>query len=157
MTQYNPAASREVRPIVTLNLATSGRNRAYSGASSFSGHKATTAKATSMPIATSRKRCIATIHGVSARAIPMIAEQGGKISHCKALSGVSSCMGWKDSITIALAKNCGSLHDFQVEAMAAVGRPGPKKLLPEKLQARETPNDRRKLSESVFQGPFKSK
>jgi len=26
-----------------------------------------------------------------------------------------------------------------------------------KLQARETPNDRRKLSESVFEGPFKSK
>jgi hypothetical protein len=47
--------------------------------------------------------------------------------------------------------------DFQVEAMAAVGRPGPKELLPEKYQARETPNDRRKLSESVFEGPFKSK
>jgi len=44
--------------------------------------------------------------------------------------------------------------DFQVEAMAAVGRPGPKELLPEKLQARETPNDRRKLSESVFEGRF---
>jgi nitroreductase len=47
--------------------------------------------------------------------------------------------------------------DFQVEAMAAVGRPGPKELLPEKLQARETPNDRRKLSQSVFEGPFTSK
>ena len=47
--------------------------------------------------------------------------------------------------------------DFQVEAMAAVGRPGAKELLPEKLQARETPNDRRKLSESAFEGPFKSK
>jgi nitroreductase len=47
-------------------------------------------------------------------------------------------------------------HDFQVEAMAAVGRPGPKALLPEKLQKRETPNDRRKLSESVSEGPFGS-
>jgi hypothetical protein len=47
--------------------------------------------------------------------------------------------------------------DFQVEAMAAVGRPGPKELLPEKLRARETPNDRRKLSQSVFEGPFTSK
>ena len=47
--------------------------------------------------------------------------------------------------------------EFQVEAMAAVGRPGPKELLPEKLQARESPNDRRKLSESVFEGPFKPK
>ena len=45
--------------------------------------------------------------------------------------------------------------EFRVEAMAAVGRPGPKELLPEKLQARESPNDRRKLSESIFEGPFK--
>src|SRR5213078_868823 len=43
---------------------------------------------------------------------------------------------------------------FQVEAMAAVGRPGSKESLPEKLRARESPNDRRRLSESVFEGPF---
>jgi hypothetical protein len=47
--------------------------------------------------------------------------------------------------------------DFQVEAMAVVGRPGPKELLPEKLQARESPNDRRNVSESIFEGPFTSK
>ena len=47
--------------------------------------------------------------------------------------------------------------EFQVEAMAAVGKPGPKELLPEKLQARESPSDRRKLSESVFEGPFSPK
>jgi len=47
--------------------------------------------------------------------------------------------------------------DFQVEAMAVVGRPGPKELLPEKLQARESPNDRRKVLESVFEGPFQAK
>jgi nitroreductase len=46
--------------------------------------------------------------------------------------------------------------EFQVEAMAAVGKPGAKEVLPEKLQARESPNDRRKLSESVFEGLFKS-
>jgi len=46
--------------------------------------------------------------------------------------------------------------EFQVEAMAAVGKPGPKELLPEKLRGRESPNDRRKLSESIFEGPFKS-
>jgi nitroreductase len=46
--------------------------------------------------------------------------------------------------------------EFQIEAMAAVGKPGPKELLPEKLQARESPNDRRKVSESVFEGRFKS-
>ena len=44
--------------------------------------------------------------------------------------------------------------EFQVEAMAAVGKPGSKELLPEKLQARETPNDRRNLSESIYEGPF---
>ena len=48
-------------------------------------------------------------------------------------------------------------EEFQVEAMAAVGRPGSKESLPEKLQAREMPNDRRKLSGNVFEGPFKSK
>jgi nitroreductase len=46
--------------------------------------------------------------------------------------------------------------EFQIEAMAAVGRPGSKELLPEKLQKRESPNDRRKLSESIFEGPFGS-
>jgi nitroreductase len=45
--------------------------------------------------------------------------------------------------------------DFQVEAMAAVGKPGSKESLPQKLQARESPNDRRKLSESIIEGPFK--
>jgi nitroreductase len=46
---------------------------------------------------------------------------------------------------------------FKVEAMAAVGKPGPKEVLPERLRARESPNDRRKLSESVFEGPFRPK
>jgi nitroreductase len=46
--------------------------------------------------------------------------------------------------------------EFQVEAMAVVGKPGAKELLPEKLRARESPNDRRKLSESVHEGAFKS-
>jgi nitroreductase len=43
---------------------------------------------------------------------------------------------------------------FRVEAMAAVGKPGSKETLPEKLQAKESPNDRRKLSESICEGPF---
>jgi nitroreductase len=46
--------------------------------------------------------------------------------------------------------------EFQVEAMAAVGKPGPKELLPEKLRERESPNDRRKVSESISEGPFRS-
>jgi nitroreductase len=45
---------------------------------------------------------------------------------------------------------------FQVEAMAAVGRPGAKESLPEKLREREEPNDRRKLSDTIFEGPFRS-
>ena len=49
----------------------------------------------------------------------------------------------------------GIPDEFQVEAMAAVGKPGLKESLPEKLQARESPNDRRKLSESICEGPFR--
>lgn len=45
-------------------------------------------------------------------------------------------------------------EEFQVEAMAAVGRPGRSEQLPEQLQARETPNDRRPLTQSICEGPF---
>jgi len=45
--------------------------------------------------------------------------------------------------------------DFQVEAMAAVGNPGPKESLPEELQKRELPNDRKKLAETVCEGAFR--
>lgn len=45
-------------------------------------------------------------------------------------------------------------EEFQVEAMAAVGKPAPKEVLPEKLQKRESPNDRRKVTESVREGLF---
>jgi nitroreductase len=43
---------------------------------------------------------------------------------------------------------------FHVEAMVAVGRPGRKEDLPERLQQRETPSDRRKLTETICEGPF---
>jgi hypothetical protein len=43
---------------------------------------------------------------------------------------------------------------FRVEAMAAIGRPGDKESLPEELRKREVPNDRRKLEQSVCEGPF---
>ena len=46
-------------------------------------------------------------------------------------------------------------QEFQIEAMAAVGRPGSKESLPEKLRERESPNNRRKVSESVSEGPFR--
>ncbi len=43
---------------------------------------------------------------------------------------------------------------FRVEAMAAVGKPGSKDALPLPLQERETPNDRRPLSETVCEGKW---
>jgi len=46
-------------------------------------------------------------------------------------------------------------EDYQVEAMAAIGRPGRTEDLPEALQERETPNDRRKLGQTVCEGPFR--
>jgi len=45
--------------------------------------------------------------------------------------------------------------EYQVEAMAAIGTPGSRDSLPEKLQAMETPNDRRPLARSVCEGPFR--
>ena len=44
--------------------------------------------------------------------------------------------------------------DFQVEVMAAIGKPGKKEDLPVGLQERETPNDRRKLTETITEGPY---
>lgn len=43
---------------------------------------------------------------------------------------------------------------FQVEAMAAIGRPAdPSSLTPE-LRAKEAPSDRRKLEQTICEGPF---
>jgi nitroreductase len=44
--------------------------------------------------------------------------------------------------------------DFQVDAMAAVGKPGDVQLLSEPLRAREQPSDRRPLAQTVCAGPF---
>jgi nitroreductase len=43
---------------------------------------------------------------------------------------------------------------FEVEAMIAVGHPGKLEDLPEKDWVRETPNGRRPVKESVFEGRF---
>jgi len=43
---------------------------------------------------------------------------------------------------------------YRVEAAVAIGRQGPKTLLPEALQAREAPSPRKPLSEFVFEGGF---
>jgi nitroreductase len=42
--------------------------------------------------------------------------------------------------------------EYQVEAMAAVGRPGRKEDLPSSLQEREFPSGRKKLEQIVFEG-----
>jgi nitroreductase len=44
--------------------------------------------------------------------------------------------------------------EFKVEAMAAIGRPGPIDVLPPDFQARETPSSRRPIAELVFNGPY---
>ena len=43
---------------------------------------------------------------------------------------------------------------YRVEAMAAIGKPGAKETLPEELQKREAPNARRKLEDTIREGPF---
>jgi nitroreductase len=55
----------------------------------------------------------------------------------------------------ARAKNTLGIPDgFQVEAMAAVGKPGRKEDLPEDFQARESPSTRKPITELVFRGRF---
>lgn len=49
----------------------------------------------------------------------------------------------------------GIPDEYQVEAMVAVGKPGERDSLPEKLREIETPNDRRPLAQTVCEGPFR--
>ena len=46
--------------------------------------------------------------------------------------------------------------NFQVEAMIAIGKKAPRETLPEDLHDKDIPSDRKKLSEIVFKGKFKS-
>lgn len=43
---------------------------------------------------------------------------------------------------------------FQVEAMAAIGRPAGKEVLPKEMQEREVPSGRKTLAEIIHEGPF---
>jgi nitroreductase len=45
-------------------------------------------------------------------------------------------------------------HDYQVEAMFALGKIGKKEDLPEKIRERETPSNRKPIKEVVFEGNF---
>ncbi len=44
--------------------------------------------------------------------------------------------------------------DYQVEAMFAIGKRAPKENLPEELQKREFPSDRKPLNEVIMEGKF---
>jgi nitroreductase len=56
-----------------------------------------------------------------------------------------------------LARSALNIPDgFTVEAMAAIGLPGNKETLPDYFQERESPNDRRKLTETICEGPWGS-
>jgi nitroreductase len=48
----------------------------------------------------------------------------------------------------------GVPEDFAVEAMIAIGRPGDPDTLPPELKSRETPTDRKPVSEIAREGPF---
>ncbi|MEK6742234.1 MAG: nitroreductase family protein [Nitrospirota bacterium] len=52
------------------------------------------------------------------------------------------------------ALELGVTDEHQVEAMAAVGRPGNKEDLPRALQEREVPSQRKKVEEIAFEGGF---
>ncbi len=45
-------------------------------------------------------------------------------------------------------------QDFQVEGMAAIGKPASAATLPEDLLGKEAPSDRRKLEQTICEGPF---
>ena len=45
-------------------------------------------------------------------------------------------------------------EEFRIEAMAAVGHPAPLEVLSAQLQAREAPNDRRSLEQTVCEGAW---
>ena len=49
----------------------------------------------------------------------------------------------------------GFAEGHRVEAAVALGKMGDKSTLPEGLQARESPNGRKPLAETVFEGKFK--
>ena len=65
---------------------------------------------------------------------------------------VSHAMGGFDAATLRSA--IAVPEDFQLEAVVAIGKPGDKALLPEALQARESPSPRKPLAEIAAEGSF---
>lgn len=56
-----------------------------------------------------------------------------------------------------LRKNLEVPSDYEVEAMLAVGKPGDKSILPEEMQKREFPADRKALEDIAWSGSFSQK
>jgi hypothetical protein len=52
-------------------------------------------------------------------------------------------------------KELGIPDSYDVMAMVAIGKRGGKESLPQKLQEREFPNDRKPLGEIVMEGKFR--
>ena len=50
----------------------------------------------------------------------------------------------------------GLVQGYRVEQAIAIGKLGDKSVLPEALAARETPSDRKPLSQIVMEGSFKA-
>ena len=46
--------------------------------------------------------------------------------------------------------------DFEVMAMIAIGKRGPKENLPTELQDKEKPNDRKALKDIIMEGTYRS-
>jgi nitroreductase len=75
-----------------------------------------------------------------------------------------ACQGWLRGLVVHgmagfdYARARTALHvpdDMTVEAMAAVGRPGPKEDLPPQHLQREFPSQRKPIAELVFAGPYR--
>lgn len=77
---------------------------------------------------------------------------------CLALQATK--LGWHAHGMVGFDKDrafaeLGLPEGYRPEAAIAIGRLGDKSKLPEALQARETPSDRKPLAETVFEGKFK--
>jgi hypothetical protein len=68
----------------------------------------------------------------------------------------STSSAWNARFDYEKARNHLEIPDnFDVMAMSAIGKKGPKNNLPPQLQEREYPIDRKPLAEIVMEGQFK--
>jgi hypothetical protein len=72
--------------------------------------------------------------------------------HTTARASIGKCLG---SLQFYYATHLQIPDNFDVMAMIAIGRKGPKENLPPQLQEREQPNDRKPLTEIAMEGRFR--